>query len=460
MNGCVASALMLLVGLGRVGTNVARADDVALDVDASMQLYEVRGPRAPVVLSRRRLVHDVALWWSRALDAREGARVSAAVRLRLDQDFGESCHVAREACFRQADPRASASWVPLATDGELDAPELWVELRESRTASRLRVGRQSVLEPAGLTRIDGASVRVAPWRWLGASLWAGRVVRRATLGGSDAYEPRGALQLDLQGIDPSRVPWADRPVPARAAGAAMELSAGNRARVRIGLRDVREPDDLVERLAFGALRLLPLDGAGLDATGVLDVALEPRVVEAVAAAEVDFGTPLRLRAEAARHRPRFALGTIWAWFDLPARDELALGARLVRGDLDAGVHAGLRWWEHGGERVEPFGRASAWLRLRPWTLEARLEGWAAGTFVGGVEARRPLGSDVSVALHTSTVHHREARGAGRTSVSSATEVQVRLSEHAVVGATLEHAWGERAGHRLRGVVSLGVQVWR
>lgn len=449
-----------------------RAEDVRVDSDTVFQVYEVRSPGTAAFLARQRLVQTLAVSWSRVLvepeevDApRPLPRLSASLRLRLDQDFGDDCLVSRDLCHAATRPGDPAFYQPLADDTEVDATEAWVEVRELPLDARLRAGRQLHFSSIGLLRLDGGSARVEPLPWLAADAYGGALVRSTSIAGSDAFVPQGDPRLELD-VPPERVPWVDEPETTWVVGGTVEVGRSRWARVAAGFREMREEDGLVARRASLAAVSQPRDELRLETAAVWDV-LSRRVVDAVAqiAAEPLSGVVVRARVE--RHVPTFDGGTIWSYFDLVPVDEGRLGVTWgVTERLELGGAGRLRRARFGGGDEHDVG-VEGHLRTKVAGVRLQLAGFAWGGDLGPVaavllDASRPLAHRVRAEVRASVWHFDDPLRAGLygTSIAEAGGVRFRLSDATTLSVALEHAHSRVVGHRFRGLVALSVEVWR
>ena len=470
----VLTALVLAVAVAGAAGRAA-ADDVHVDADTSFQAYEVRSPGTAALMTRRRLVQTLGATWSRELsggDRGEGTRprIDASFRLRLDQDFGDTCLLSRDICVRATDAREPAVYQPLASDTDIDAPEAWVGVTGLPMSTSLRAGRQLRFDPAGMVRFDGARARFAPLAWLSAEAWGGAVVRRTSLAGSPAFEPEGAIRIDLtdEGVDPSAVPFVAEPTVTWTAGAALALGHPRWVQGRIGFRETFEEAGLVARRGWVDLASGPASWLRLAATGVLDPT-DGALVDASGRVTVRPVRRLDLEVAVERHLPRFDQGTVWAYFDLVPIHELRLAARFrpsARVELGAAVRG--RRADFGGDRgheqdVGGEGRARVRLGAFRFGAEAFVWGGDLGPVAAfAVDLERPLGRWLRLRGRASVWHFDDPLRAGLygTSVSEAAGLALRLSEVTEVVVELEHAHSRVVGHRFRGLAALHVEVWR
>jgi len=467
-----APVLALVCGAALVvGASLpAGADDVRVDADTAFQIYEVRSPGAAAFLARRRLVQTLGLTYARALDDESDEpatpRLSASVRIRLDQELGEDCLVSRDLCYLATRPGDTAFYQPLAEDTAVDAPEAWVEVSRLPLGTRVRAGRHLRAEPIGLVRLDGATARAEPSPWVAAEAYGGLLVRRTSLAGTDAFIAQGDVRRELE-VDPARAPFVEPPVTTWLTGGLLELGHRRWLRVTAGFREMREEGSLVARRASLSAVSQPIDPLRLSAAGVWDVH-DRRLVDAWAEASVEPTSGLVLRASAERHVPVFDWGTIWAYFQLVPIDEARVGATLTTRDrltVGAGVRARHAEIDPGTDETDFGGEAHGTVQL----LGARvsLSGFAWAGDLGPLAAlmldlTRPLAWWVDAELRASLWHFDDPlRGVLEgTSISEALGVRFRMSDATSLRLELGHAHSRVIGHRFRLLVALSVEVWK
>jgi len=449
----------------------AGADDVHLDSDTSFQAYEVRSPGTAALMTRRRLVQSLGFTWMRDLVEPEDAgapvpRLAASLRLRLDQDFGDTCLVHRDLCIRATNPDDPATYQPLASDTVVDAPEAWVEVRGLPLGLRARVGRHLRGSVLGFVRVDGASARIEPRRWAAVEAYGGRLVRGTSVAGTDAFAPEGALRLSPDGTDRDRAPFLDEPSTTWVGGGALEIGRAEAVRGAVRFREVRDGDGLVGRRGALSLASEPVDALRVSVDGAWDLS-DAELVDAVGAVTVRPSDEVTTRATVEHHVPTFDLGTIWAYFDLvpvseasatvswePARGvELGGGLRGRRADF--------------GDGDELDAGAEGTVRFQLAGVRVGLSGFAWGGDLGPVaavllDAWRPVGSRVRLELRASAWHFDDPLRAGLygTSVSEAAGVRFELTRQTWTRLSVEHAHSRVAGHRFRGLAALAIEVWR
>lgn len=464
----------LALALVALAPGRAIALGVELDADASFQAYEVRTPGAIAFLARRRLVSNVGLRISEAFtepdaDGRR-IRVTGSGRLRLEQDFGEDCLVGRELCVRATDPTDLGGYQPLAAITRLDVPILWAQVDGLPYGLEARVGRMLDVDPIGFLRIDGGSVRVAPWSFLAVEASGGMVVRRTSLAAASPFEPVGSLRLDLGDVDPTRVPWVAPPSDTWTVQATVRANAGAAFGAAVGVRQTWDGDGTVLRRMWASATSTPDRLVRLEASGVLDLT-DLRIVTGLASAEVhDDGYSVRLGFE---HRvPRFDLGTIWAFFQTAPIQTLSLsGSYRFTPDLELG--AAVR-----GRRAE----VATAVNDDPDDYDAGGEGWARTRFLGveldmagfvwsgslgplagiSLDASRAIIREIGVELHLTLWNISDPNRAelDGTIVTEALDVTFQLGDETRLLAEVSHAHSRQNGDRFRLIAFLEVQTWR
>lgn len=477
----LALTLELGAGLGEVAG--ARADDVRVESDTSFQAYEVRSPGTTVFHTRRRLVTALGFAWARALaeepsDDGRTPRLSATLRLRLTQEFGDTCLVARELCVRATDPRDLAAYQPLARDTWIDLPTAYVEASGLPVGLEVRLGRQLHYDVIGMLRADGLRVRAEPWPALAVEVLGGVMVRDTSLGGSYAFEPIGTPRLDLA-IEPSRVPHIAQAATTPIAHLALELGRTRIVRGRLALRETWElPEFDVEggtlsRRASLSLASEPVEALRLEADGVLDLLdtgpFESRLIAARAGVTVRASDELTVAARVERQVPRFDPGSIWAYFTVAPIAEAQLDTswraseRLELGGALRGRHAELSGNDGADVDLGAEGRARA--RFGRLTLGGSAFVWSgdlgpmAGVLVdAALRVSKELRFEARVsAWHFDDANRPELYGA---TVSEVIGVQWQLGDATTALFELEHAASRVVGQRLRAVLALRIEAWR
>ncbi|HEX2676676.1 MAG TPA: hypothetical protein VHM19_08550, partial [Polyangiales bacterium] len=269
---------------------VARADDVEVDADTTLQAYDVQSPGTSVAWSRRRLTQTLGLRYVKPLEdaPRTGApapSVSAHARLRLNQDFGDTCFIGDDLCFAVVNPARRGSYTPLANNGLLDLPIAYVEARDLPLGASTRAGRQLHFDSIGLTRIDGVSARIEPHPLFAVEALGGTLVRRESVAGSDAFVPDGIPRLKLDPLERERAPYIEPEITSWLAGASVEVGDEHVLRGNLAFRALLERGDWSERRLGAGLVSQPVAPLRLATHGVLDT-IDPGVIDADASAEL------------------------------------------------------------------------------------------------------------------------------------------------------------------------------
>ncbi len=485
--GRASVGFALALALLTVG-GAARADDVRVESDSSFQAYEVRSPGTTVFQTRRRLVTTAGFGWARAItetpaDDGRTPRLTATVRLRLTQEFGDTCLVARALCVRATDPEDLAAFQPLARDTWIDVPTAWAEASGLPLGLTVRLGRQLHHDVMGLLRADALRVRAEPWDSVALEALAGLMVRDTSLGGSPAFEPIGAPRLDVA-VDPSRTPWVAPALTTPVLHVALELGRTPVVRARLAFREARElagtdalgapvAGGVLARRAALSLASQPLDALRLEADGVLDLLdtgpLAQRLLAARAGVAVQASTSWRLAARVERQVPRFDPGSIWAYFVVAPVAEAQLDAAWQRGDrLTLGTTLRGRRAELGGNDGEDVDVGAEWrARARLGTLQLGGSAfvWSgnlgpmAGVLVdGALRLSRALRLEGRVSVwHFDDANRPELYGA---MVSEVLGAHWQVGDATTALVELEHAASRVVGHRFRAVLALRIEAWR
>jgi hypothetical protein len=470
------------------GRSHARADDVRIESDSAFQAYEVRSPGTSVFQTRRRLVTTAGFGWAHALadepdDTGRTPRLTATVRLRLTQEFGDTCLVARALCVRATDPRDLAAFQPLARDTWIDVPTAYAEATGLPLGLEVRLGRQLHHDVMGMLRADAVRVRVEPWDTVALEALAGMLVRDTSLGGSPAFEPIGAPRLDVN-VDPTRAPFIAAPITTPLVLAALELGRTPIVRARLAFREMRDlasadatgahvEGGVLARRASLSLASQPLDALRLEADGVLDLLdtgpLTHRVIAARTGVSVRVSDAWRVAARVERQVPRFDPGSIWAYFVTAPIAEAQLDADWTANErLTFGAGLRGRRAELGGQDGEDVdlgteGRARA--RFGPLGVGGSMFVWSgdlgpmAGVLLDGtlrVDRTLQLEARVSV-WHFDDANRPDLYG---TTVSEVVGARWQVGDATSALVELEHAASRVVGHRFRAVLALRVEAWR
>lgn len=173
--------------------NTATALDVQVSNTTSTQIYEVAGGQPGLFLTRRRVTERLTLQLSGLLPREseagyDGPRVSAALVLRLDMDFG---HYNRE-----INPSSDLWFVPGYDPYAVDLMIAHIAVRDllSQTTD-IRAGRLISLDPTGFSAVDGVEVIVRLPVHLGFWLQAGVEAVSGQRLSSGGFEIDGVLHV-------------------------------------------------------------------------------------------------------------------------------------------------------------------------------------------------------------------------------------------------------------------------
>jgi hypothetical protein len=466
----LVAALSLAFGLAR---SDARALDVEVDASTSFAAYEVRAPGAGAYLARRRLVANLGLRLVQPLTEPDRVtgrvvRVTIAGRLRLDQDFGQDCLATSGMCVQATNRSDLSAYQPLASNTRLDVPMLYASIDGLPYGLGARIGRQMIADAVGFARFDGAQVGFAPTTFISMEANVGTLVRRTTLAGSAAFEPQGTQQLDLGGIDPRLVPWADPTHTTWLAGASLRGGPGAYLMAGAAYRQLWNDDGSLVQRRLGMTLTSDIDAfVRLDALGVIDL-LDGTLVTGLASAEVhDDHYSVRLGYD--RQVPRFDPGSIWAWFYTAPIDQLRLsGSYRFTPDLELGGALRGRRAQLGAQIPDDFDAGvEGWMRARVerMSLSANGFGWSGslGPVAGvSLDVSRPIIPELAVEGHVSFWHFEDAnRATSYGDVISESIIGVAtLTTQTRVLVELTHAHDRVVGDRFRGIVTLLVETWR
>jgi hypothetical protein len=460
--------LAALVGVGR-----GHADDYHIDSDTAFQAYEVRSPGTSVFMARRRLLQTLALTWSRTVgeprDSGEPTpRISGSLRLRLDQDFGQTCLVDRDLCFRATEAGSTGDYQPLASDTDVDAPEAWVELRGLPGDARLRLGRQLRWDAAGMFRLDGASAHVAPLSFVGLSAFGGALVRQTSLAGVGTFEPQGIVRREVDPrVDPARASFVDAPTTTWAGGGALDIGHPKYLLARLSFRHFTEPAGAVSSSAALSLSSHPVSALLVNVRGVWDL-LGETVQDAEADVTLSPVETLSVRVRAEHHVPRFDYGSIWMYFDLVPITEGSIGLTWSPArHFELGGAARTRYASINEDTEESDLGVEGHGLFRVADFDVGLWGFMWGGDLGPVagvllDVSRSLAWWVRLYARASLWHFDDPlrQGLHGTSVADALGVLFTLSEPTTLRFDLEHSYNPIVGNRFRFIAHLSVDVWR
>lgn len=450
----------------------ARALDVEVDASTSFAAYEVRTPGAGAFLARRRLVANLGLRLVQPLTDPDPSgrviRVTLAGRLRLDQNFGQDCLAPSGMCVQATDRGDLAAFQPLAGDTRLDVPLLYASIDGLPYGIGARIGRQMIADAIGFARFDGAQVSIAPATFLSFEADVGTLVRRTTLAGSSAFEPQGTMEIDLGGLDPRRVPWADPTRTTWLAGASLRGGPGGYLMAGAAFRQLWDDDGSIVARRLGLTLTSDIDTlVRLDAVGVLDL-LDGTLITGLASAEVhDARYSVRLSYD--RQVPRFDPGSIWAWFYTAPIDQLRLsGSYRFTSDVELGAALRGRRAQLGAQIADDLDAGvEGWLRARIERLSVNASGFGWSGSLGPVagislDLSRPIIPELALEAHVSLWHFDDAnRENSYGEVVSESLIGVAtLTAQTRVLVELTHSHNRVVGDRFRGIVTLLVETWR
>lgn len=461
--------LTLVVAFARVDR--VAAHDVHVEADTVFQAYEVRSPGTSAFMTRRRLLQTLGFTYANPLrdqpdsDGRVPV-LTASVRLRLEQDFGDTCLLARDLCVRATNERDSGVYQPLAQSTLVDLPSAYVDVNGLPYGVLVRAGRQLTWDSIGFARFDGAFARAAPLDWIAVEGMVGAVVRDTSLGGSSAFELSGVPRLDLGNVDPARVPFVAPPATMRIDGGAIEFGRSAWVRGRIAFRELVEGEGTVARRFATGLVTEPIPGLRAQVDGVWDL-LDGANIAAAIGASYDT-TYVRVMARAERNVPRFDPGTIWAYFTVAPVSEGRLGATLKpSSNVEVGATLQARHAALGsfGNDVD-FGASAD----GAWRLGAT-RFVASGSLWGGdlgptssflLDATHALSPFVSLEGRASVWYFDDPLRTNiyGVSLSEMAGVVWKVGEATRVLAELDHATSRVTGHRFRLMLSLSIGAWR
>ena len=464
LSRCCVLVAALIAACGRV-----RADDVQVDAETTLQAYDVNSPATPVVWARRRLTQSLGLGYVKPLaEARPDGRVPSLqlhLRLRLNQEFGNSCTADDQTCFAVVDPARRGSYTPIVDDGYIDLPYAYVETRDGPYGTTLRVGRQLHSSVMGFVRLDGASIRVEPVAWLAFEAAFGALVRRTSFAGTDAFVPSDRPRLALDASERALAPYVEPPVTTWLGAASAELGEERIVRARLTYRALQQQGGWLERRLGLGLASVPAPAIRLDAHGVVD-ALQPGLIDAQVGV-MWLTRDVRARVQLARYEPRFEPTSIWAYFVVAPlwlgtlhatrswgeHVDSSLGINLRRTELPAGVEHELGF----------DGTLSAHDARDALTLTGF--GWAGGigpvwgaSLSGSHRITLPISVEAEVSLMRIDDPLRAAYAG--LSVYELLAAHFALTEETALELALSHAHSRVAGERLSLLVFLHLGAWR
>lgn len=452
--------------------NDARALDVEVDASTSFAAYEIRTPGAGAFVARRRLVANLGLRVVQALTDPDPSgrviRVTLGGRLRLDQNFGQDCLLPSGMCVQATDRTDLSAYQPLASDTRLDVPMLHASIDGLPYGMAARIGRQTIADAIGFARFDGAQVSIAPATFVSIEAEVGTLVRRTTLAGSAAFEPQGTMEIDLGGIDPRRIPWADPSRTTWLAGASLRGGPGGYLMAGAAFRQLWDGDGSIVARRLGVTLTSDIDTLlRLDGIAVVDL-LDGTVITGLASAEVhDDRYSVRLSYD--RQVPRFDPGAIWAWFYVAPIDQLRLsGSYRFTRDLELGAAVRGRRAQLGGQNADDLDAGvEGWMRTRIERLSVNASGFGWSGSLGPVagvslDLSRPIIPELALEAHVSLWHFDDANRENSYGevVSESVIAVATLTTQTRILVELTHAHNRVVGDRFRGIVTLLVETWR
>lgn len=461
----------LIVGLCIASYGRAFAYDVQVDSDTTFRAYEVRSNAARVFWTRRRFHQRLSLDLVQGLAEPRSDRAMPRLRvhadLRFDQELGDTCLVMEaDRCLVITDGQMRATYEPLAIDGGLTIPALYVEASSLPLGTRVRAGRQTFWDPIGLARTDGVVAQAEPLTWLSLQAAAGLLVQRTSVGGRDTYARPGVPHLELPDSERDAIARVAAPATATIFGGSAQVGLERWARFGLHYRQVDEPAGLVQREAALSLASTVLSPLRVDGHGVLDTR-DGRVVDAQAEAALALGDVVT-RARVRRQLPRFDYGTVWAFFTTAPYDQASVGADWLAGD-DLRVGLDLR-----GRRVTADRRdaevdvgLSGQLIFRPGRLGLELSGFGwrgdLGPTWGGSlmsDLRLQHGIELFAELDLYRIEGISVGLDSDVTFGEAAGLSFRIGQTANASVELSHAHSGVVGHRLALMAYLYVGAFR
>lgn len=475
------TASILWTGALLLGVGQARAWDGELDASTIFQAYEVRSPGTTAVITRRRLLETLGVEWTDALADRPDGdgrrpRLTVSIRLRIGQELGDTCLVARELCIRATDPTQPGTYQPLAQDTNIDLPTAMAEVSELPLGLSIRAGRQLIWDAIGFARVDGGRVRAEPFPWLGLEALGGQLVTDSSLGGASAFELAGLPRLALPSDAAMRAYFIAPPIAAFTAGGAVELGRTQWVRGRVSFRQTWTPEATIAQRLATSLVSSPIPELRLSLDSVWELS-DATLVDGVASVTASPLPQVAMTLRAARHVPRFDPGTIWAYFAVAPITEGELSATFRptdRADVTAAVrvrHADLGVGGQGhdatlrGDDVDWGGEGRAAIRLGILRLAGSGFVWSgslgptAGVLFDGdlrVSPEVTLEAAASVWYFDDPLR-TELYGI---TVSEMVGARWRLGSTTTLMAELDHATSRVVGNRFRAMLAVAIEVWR
>ncbi|MGC4064538.1 MAG: hypothetical protein QM784_07825 [Polyangiaceae bacterium] len=233
----------ILFGASVVGSSApALAVEVAIDASSQLQLYAVRSPWGAPVLSRQRLIHQLAFdaYGPPPTMSSPGPTWAFHSRLRLDGDYGIDDEERDPARFETFVPGLATSPVDL-TYGYFAATGLF------RNTTDVAIGRQVTYDELGFWSFDGFKLSFLPGRLFDIGGYVGFEQRGGVpLLTTSRYEADGVFRGDRSGWP--RETWPSYLSSTRLApafGASVALLAVKGLRLRADYRRVNNRDRVV-----------------------------------------------------------------------------------------------------------------------------------------------------------------------------------------------------------------------
>lgn len=444
---------------------LARGDEVWVRADSTMQIYDVGTPASTLRWERRRFVQTLVGRYARRLLVDQEPRLEVVADVRIEQDFDRDCDPTLERCFPVTDSERPFDYNPLAVDSSLEARALYVRVSGLPVGGSAQLGRQLILGPIAMFRLDGLSAGVAPYDWLSLSVYGGQRVRSFSWWGTDTFAPSGSLRLRLEsGRAVEEIDFVAPPLTAWVVGGSLRLLPVRWARAELSFREVWDRDGLVERRGGLRFRWSLRSWLRLSAQGVAELT-SLSLVHAASRIELDIDR-VTFDLGVQRRRSAYDLGTIWAYFQAAPVDEVVVGARRRSRSLSFGAGLRGRRIDRGDESdheigVEAFGE----LRRGGWIVHLDGDFFAGDlgplfSFSSGVERRFLDALDLRLGLsfwHFDDPMRSTLRGP---SVAETLSGRLEISPVTHIGLDMQHSYNYLAGHRLRALGQLSVEVWR
>lgn len=440
---------------------------VSLAADASFQTYDVRSTAGGAYLRVRRYVQTIDTEASYEFGERVDPTLSFGASLRLDQDFGDTCLIGRDACIDDTSRSNEGAFAPLARNTMLDVPSLWLAFKWPRIRSELRAGRMMVVDSAGFARLDGGMLQVEPTSWLRLRASGGERVSNASFAGTNAFVPAGPIRVERSNeeLDDTIGEGALAPaVTLWTYGGSARVQPFDGARAEFSFRETREVEGLVERRFGAEVVVEPVSGYAFYALGRLD-ALLWQVTDGAVGARAEW-KPVTTSLAFVRHVPVFDAGSIWWFFEPAATNSIELTSYV---DVSRALQLGLLAEGRATEldkaaldgAVEPF--ATLVYRGFHFRLSQRIGSGDLGVAANTEFAvTRDFDSKVNAFFRFSVWHYDDElrSSAHATSVASTLGAEFRMTPRTRLALQVDHATSELVGQRLRAVALFSFEAWR